>query len=572
MYIKKLIISGKHGIIRDINFNEGLNLIVDETKEKADTSTGNNVGKTTVLKLIYFCFGGDAKEIYTSEENSKDEYLLIKEFLKSEEILITLILKANLRELDSKEIKIERNFLKGKKKITKINGNDYNNDDYVIKLKSLLFTDLNADKPTLKQIVGHNIRYKNSSINNTLKYFSSFTSSTEYETLHLYLLGCSHLQGKEKEKYMLQLTQEKNYKKRLESNRSKNTYSLMLAEIENEISKLTDKKNNLNINENFESELSKLNNIKFEINHLTETLATLDIRKSLIEESKKELQKETVDVDINELKNLYNEAKVNLEVVTKTFDELVHYHNKMIENKVNYITKDLPILEDKIKQFKDALNEKLSEEKRISNTLKKSDTFSDLEEIISLLNEQYQKKGECESILAKISESEENLVSIEKNIEKINNEIMSTEFQEDVKHQVTEFNKHFASISEFLYGEKYLLTYEIKENKKNHQKYYEFSTFNANMSSGKKQGEILCFDIAVIKFLRELKIDRLSFLLNDKKELMDNNQLIKVEEYARENRIQLVFSMLSDKIPQRLNNEENVILRLSQNDKLFRIE
>ncbi|WP_455683311.1 DUF2326 domain-containing protein [Thomasclavelia sp.] len=572
MYIKKLVISSRHGIIRDINFNDGLNLIVDETKEKADTSTGNNVGKTTVLKLIYFCFGGDAKEIYTSEENSKDEYLLIKEYLKSEEILITLVLKADLREIDSKEIKIERNFLRGKKKITKINGNDYNKDDYVIKLKSLLFTDLNADKPTLKQIVGHNIRYKNSSINNTLKYFSGYTSATEYETLHLYLLGCSHLRGKEKEKYMLQLTQEKNYKKRLESNRSKNAYSLMLAEIENEINKLENKKNSLNINENFENELSKLNNIKFDINHLTETLATLNIRKNLIEESKKELQKDSVDVDINELKNLYKEAKVNLEVVTKTFDELVQYHNKMIENKVSYITKDLPRLEEKIKQFKNALNEKLSEEKRISKKLKKSDTFSDLEEIILLLNAQYQKKGECESILAKISESEENLDSIEKNIEKINNEIMSTEFQEDVKRQVTEFNKHFASISEYLYGEKYLLTYEIKETKKNHQKYYEFSTFNANMSSGKKQGEILCFDIAIIKFLRELKIDHLSFLLNDKKELMDNNQLIKVSKYAKENRIQLVFSMLADKIPEELNNDENVILRLSQSDKLFKIE
>lgn len=572
MYIKKLIISGKHGLIRAIDFNSGLNLIVDETKEKRETSTGNNVGKTTVLKLIYHCFGGDAKEIYTSSENSKDEYLLVKEFLKEEEVCITLILKQDLNSENSREITVERNFLRGKKTIRRINGIEYNKDDYTPTLKSLLFTDLKADKPTLKQIVGHNIRYKDSSINNTLKYFSSFTSATEYESLYLYLLGCSYLQGNEKEQLMIELNQENNYKKRLESTRTKNAYHVMLSAIENEIVKLTNRKNNLNINETFENDLAQLNQIKFEINHLTQTISSLEVRRDLILESKKELEMNIMDIDLDALKNLYQEAKLNLVNINKTFDELVKYHNKMIENKVNYIIKDLPILEQKIHQFNHALKEKLDEEKKLSRLLKRSHTFSDLEEIISLLNEQYQRKGECESIISKIKEVEDNLKLIENHIAKINNEIMSKEFQEDVTKQVTEFNKYFESISDYLYGEKYLLTYEIKENKNNHQRYYEFSTFNANMSSGKKQGEILCFDIAIIKFLRELKLDHLSFLLNDKKELMDNNQLLKVAKYAKENNIQLVFSMLADKVPEQLNNEDNVILRLSQNDKLFRIE
>ena len=126
MFLKQLLILKSGSIIRDIKFHNGLNLIVDETKEgEVSTSTGNNVGKTTVLKLIYFCFGGDAKEIYTSTENSKDEYLLVKDFLINNDIVIRLVLKENLDVEDSKEIVVERNFLKRQKSYRKINGKIY---------------------------------------------------------------------------------------------------------------------------------------------------------------------------------------------------------------------------------------------------------------------------------------------------------------------------------------------------------------------------------------------------------------------------------------------------------------
>ena len=52
MFIKSLkIFCGNGSIIRDIEFHMGLNLIVDETPTITGKETGNNVGKTTVLKL-----------------------------------------------------------------------------------------------------------------------------------------------------------------------------------------------------------------------------------------------------------------------------------------------------------------------------------------------------------------------------------------------------------------------------------------------------------------------------------------------------------------------------------------
>ncbi len=59
MFVKRLEIkTGLGNPIRDIKFSEGLNLIVDNTSTINQRETGNNVGKTTVLKLIDYCLGG----------------------------------------------------------------------------------------------------------------------------------------------------------------------------------------------------------------------------------------------------------------------------------------------------------------------------------------------------------------------------------------------------------------------------------------------------------------------------------------------------------------------------------
>ena len=60
--------------------------------------------------------------------------------------------------------------------------------------------------------------------------------------------------------------------------------------------------------------------------------------------------------------------------------------------------------------------------------------------------------------------------------------------------------------------------------------------------------------------------------LNDKKELMHDHQLIKVAEYVRNKNMQLVISILKDKLPEEALGTAHIVVKLSQNDRLFRIE
>lgn len=571
MFLKSLLIEKGTEIIRNIKFHKGLNLIIDETPSNDAKATGNNIGKTTVLKLIDFCLGAKQSIIYSDTETKKEEYKLVKDFLQENNIVITLTLVQNLQDEGSKEIVIIRNFLTGKKAIRLINGEPIKEKDFDKTLLSYIFPNHNAEKPTFRQIISHNIRYKDESINNTLKTLNSFATDAEYETLYLFLLGCSFDEGAKKQEILTKIKQESLYKDRLEKKQTRNAYEVALSILDDEIRELENKKSNLNINPNFEKDLENLNQIRYVINKESSKVTNLRMRRDLIIDSKNEILENKSNIDLQQLKIIYEQASNKIESLQRTFEDLVRYHNKMILQKVKFITEELPDLEEQIDKVDDNIKKLLEDEKALTEKIAKSDSFSQLEDIIGEINEKYRQKGEYENIISQLTEAEENINQYNDELKTLDDELFSNEFEEKLKKQINLFNRYFSTVSNELYGERYALKHD-KITNKNGQQLFKFSSFNANLSSGKKQGEILCFDLAYIIFAEEQNIPCLHFLLNDKKELMHDNQLIKVADFLEDRKIQLVISILKDKLPEELNKEEYFIVKLSQADKLFRIE
>ena len=572
MFLKTLKISTPTETIREMKFYTGMNLIIDNTPTDNKKLTGNNVGKTTVLKLIYFCLGGEGNEIFTGEENKKEIYEIVKNYLIDNQVLITLVLADNLEDSNARHIVIERNFLTGKNTIRKINGRQILKKDFEHALTAIIFPRHKVEKPSFKQIISHNIRYKDDSITKTLKTLNRYTTDVEYETLYVYLLGCVFDSGAEKQSISTKIDQENIYKQRLEKKRTKNSYEVALAIIEDEIVELNKKKSLLHLNENFENDLEQLNEIKYRIHKCSSVIAKLEIRRNIIEEAQREMEQDISTIDLKQLELLYNESKEYVTQLHKTFAQLVEYHNKMIVEKIHFITKELPDLIQRINQEKKLMQELLQSEKILASKIAQSDSFEDWEHIIAEINEKYRVKGEYENIICQIEEVDNNIKKLENELKTIDTILYSENFEERLKKQITKFNKYFSEISNELYGEKYALTFDKEYNKKTNRPVYKFSAFNLNMSSGKKQGEILCFDLAYIKFADDEHIACLHFLLNDKKELMHDNQLSKVADFVGKNNIQLIVSILKDKLPDGLLGKSNVVVELSQEDKLFRIE
>ena len=569
MFIKSLSIRSGAKVIREIEFHKGLNLIVDESENQI---TGNSVGKTTVLKLIDFCLGADKKNIYVDPETKRDEYKLVKDFLNEKKVLITLTLTSDFDNENANEVIIERNFLSSPKdRVSRVNGQQILAENFERELLKVLFPGHLDDKPSFRQIISHNIRYKDENINNTLKTLDRYTSDAEYETLYLFLFGCEFTRGNSKQEILIKIRQEDTYKSRLEKNQTKTAYETALSLINNDIDVLNMRKSSFNLNENLESDLAKLNKVKYDINKLSSTISKLNIRKDLIKEAEAELHSSKSNIDLRQLEVIYEQATSKITSIQKSFADLVAFHNTMIGEKVKFITKELPAIDKAIQENSNSLKRLLDEERYLTSMISKSDSFEELEKIIAELTEKYRKKGEYESIIEQLNEVDSNLKDFNKQLSEIDNDLFSDSFEQIVKAQLNKFNIHFASISNELYGEQYAVKYDIIINRKG-QRLYKFSAFNANMSSGKKQGEISCFDLAYTLFADEENIPCLHFLLNDKKELMDDKQLVKIGDFANRNSIQFVASILKDKLPVEINKEEFFVVKLSQDDKLFRIE
>jgi uncharacterized protein YydD (DUF2326 family) len=291
----------------------------------------------------------------------------------------------------------------------------------------------------------------------------------------------------------------------------------------------------------------------------------------LILEAQREIQSSKSIIDLQQLQQIYKQATSLVSGIQKTFDELYDFHNQMVESKIRFIAQDLPRIDARLTEQYQHLKHLLGEEAGLSVAITQSDSFDVLERLIVELNARHHTKGAYENTLSQLNAVESKLTELNKDLTVIDNDLFSDEFALKIKEQINKFNRHFSSVSYELYGEKYALKVDAKIVKG--RRLYEFTPFDLkNFSSGKKQGEISCFDIAYTLFADEENIPCMHFLLNDKKELMHGNQLLKIANLVNAKGIQFVASILKDKLPEELNKDEHLVLKLSQDDKLFRIE
>jgi uncharacterized protein YydD (DUF2326 family) len=568
MFLKSLEIinTRKNEIIRDIPFIRGLNLIIDETPETVDLkNTSNNIGKTTVIRLIDFCLGSDPKNIYQDPEFKNRSNEEVKNFLEDQEVLIVLTL-----ELDNKEIVIERNFQSRSKKILKINGETIQSQNFDFELKKQIF-DFTATKPTFKQIKAKNIRDDAERLSYTVKVLGSFGKDAEYEALYLFWLGVQYESADRKRELLENQKLEQKLYDRIIVDGNESKLNQFIEILNRQIKELELKKDTFNINESYKEDLKQLNKIKVDLNAKNTLISRLSLRKELIEESQQSLEKEKTNINVKELEQLYIRANTLIPNLQKSFEDTVQFHNQMIEEKINYITQELPELATKIRKLDTEINNLLTAEKEFSDKLRKAGAIEELQVIIDELNQLYENRGKYTEQLSKLEYSTQKLSIIEKELKTIDDNIENLDA--NIQEKVRLFNNHFADISQKLYGETFALSASFEKQKKTNNKFYKLSvdSLNARAGTGKKKGEILAFDLAYIKFADKQNIKCLHFVLHDQMETVDNNQIITFLQEVSNANCQLITPVLRDKMPKELQTGDYEILSLSHDQKLFKI-
>ncbi len=560
MFLKTLKIENKLGLVREIEFHKGLNLIVDEDVK----ITGNNVGKTTVLRLVDFCLGSDGKNIYKDPEFKGQDNTLIENFLKETEVLVTLILVDDL-DFTSENIVIRKNFLQYSKKIQELNGeNITNNKEFGQKLKELIFN-TSVDKPTFKQIVSKNIRDEKNKLANIVKVLHPTTTLEEYEALFLFWLGISTDTHNQKELLVKEKTREESFQRRLKKEGELSLIEQQLELVNSKIEELQQIKANFNFNEKFEAQLEELNIIKLNLSKLSTELSRLNMRRELILESKLELENERTNIDVNQIESLYSKASKLIPNLQVSFEDTVKFHNELLDEKIRYIEEELPSLTEKLKTISKEVSSYRKREKELSEYVSASEYSDDYDKILIELNSFFERKGNLEERKKFWLNSNEKLNRINEELETINTEINSKD--SIIQKRITLFNKYFTKISNQLYGEEYLLSTQKSE------RGYDLIVTNieGNPSTGKKKGQIAAFDFAYILFAEEIEMKIIHFIMHDQLENMHDNQLSTIlVDLANSINCQFILPIVRDKIPADIDIESYIILRLSENNKLFK--
>lgn len=557
MFLEKLTVISKSEIIREIQFHDGVNLIVDISKNPTE-ETGNSVGKTTVLRVIDYCLGSDGKDIYFDSEFNKMNDLVFN-YLNNSRVTFKLI----LRTLSNKYIVIDRGFPNNA--VMSINNVNYKTEtDFRRNLEAVIFKSTET-KPSLRQLMSKFIRKDAISMSNTVKFLHQSISASVYEILFLFLFGFKD-QKILKERF--DLTEKiKKLKAKLKAVEGKNTlafYNQLLLRTDNEIAVFEKKIKDFELNETYDEdikELTRLTNVLSE-NHVKE--ANINSQIELNSKSLEELRNNKSNIDPKSIKYLYDEAKMFIPNLQVKFEELLTFHNKMISEKIYFIETNLEELKKQLHAIKYDIRELNKSKSEIYKILTSKGSFADLQRLQKQLNDLYGKKGGFTERIKLIIETKEEIKSNEEELEIVDAKISN--YYNDFQNKVASFNTYFSKYSELFYGDEYIFSYESKKG-------FQIDNVKMNVGTGEKIAQIAAFDLAYISFIEKQKLPYPRFILHNNIEQVDNNQLKSLFDIANTLNGQYVVPVLRNRLM--FLGEEFIekyqIIELSQFDKFFRI-
>ena len=574
MYLSNLkVLTSSGEVIRDISFHKGLNIILGE--RCVDSGSTNSIGKTTLLRAIDFCLGGDEKPFYQDKENKEAIDQNVFNFFYYVEPIFKLELKNNLNSKAAYKVIFEKRISgfttkhpNKLKVINFINGNEVTNDEYNYQLKEILFN-YNTNKPTFRQLISKFIRKDDQQINYILRFLHQATSDLDYEVIHFFLFGYPNpIEIEKKFQLEKEVRQQKNDIKVFDRIKPAGLDQVILL-TQKDLDELIRKRDNFKINEKYSTEEDRLNTYQNLINDIDEKISVINFEINALNERKNILLDKEFNDNTNAISLIYNEANLYNLNLEKKFEETVNFHNKMLQNEIEYINTRV----SELYQEENDLNNKRSKfSLDYSITLDKLAKYGSLDEYTKLnnqINEMQSKLSNALALHEKSIDLNKKFDSLNIQLKKLNSLIENN--INIIQNNIGVFNKYFSEYCKILFNQTYYLSAD--PNDKGIHK-FKINSLDQNFGSGKKLSLVVAFDLAYSAFIKDeaIKLPYPSFSTQDKIEIIDIQELYNLASIAKGSNGQLIFPIIDDKFVGLKDFEENVIVRVSKKDRFFRIE
>lgn len=566
MQLVSLSIKRANQVLREITFKDGLNLILDKPTVSGKQS-GNNVGKTTVLRLIDFCLGSDGDEIWQDSEFKGSINQDVFDLLHgTPAVFITLKTSDKFRGIHL----FRRSFkVKGRKGTGLLYIDDVPQDSvtaYRDEVKNILFG-TKARKPSLRQLAPKFVRSSSAVMSKTLKFLGSFGSEVDYEAVHLFLFGFFNV-GVLEERAALTDKRIVVARDLLGATRQRKEGEIeqLLLHLRREIEEVQATIQVRGEVPEIAAAANSVSEIRAQASEVGSALGRVEGEIASISLAIASLKHDYDNIDYVAVKSIYSEAGKYHERLQHDWEDLSNFVANLRGRKERFLQQQLDELNEKAASAHQALARLQVQEESLVAALRQTRAFEVALEARADLHEKLKQVGGLEESLNAIQ-------SLRASLEDIDSKLDATRTTvEDGKAQLTQrvslFNEFFSSLSKELYGEQYLLTFDES---KNGSIIFSLTSVGANVGAGKKVSQTAAFDIAYIKFLRAAAINFPTFVCHDGVEAIHGNQLSELLTTANGLDGQLVLAAIRDKLPG-INEtflEENTILELSQDDKLF---
>lgn len=560
MFLKSLTLRQGTRMIREIRFRRGLNLVVDTTTGRS-TDSGNSVGKTSALRAVDFCLGGDGSRFFSDPEFKDRVNRRVFEFLEAGGVSFELQL-----EYGGLQLTVVREY---KGPIT-VNGEEVSLTQLRSRLGLEIFG-LTGAKPTFRQLIGKFIRLESYQTANTIKYLHPATKEVEYDSVYLFLFGFRDENLLEKRREIHSAHKKK--QKQLEAVDALSPASLrqILAILDHNIEVARSNLAGLELSSVVAKEIGELEQLRGTISVLSLEISNSALRRRLYRESINRLSRSAVEIDTAMLDGLYREAALVFPSLAKQFGDVVAFHNRMVASKIRFIERSVLAAEREVAETQERLNTLLTRERAILRAISSTDALADVSklhrEIENLVAERSRRGAilqECDQLSAEVARLSDELLKASESIAVYRNEL---------DRRVRDFNILFAEYSNRLYGESYVLSLEMLEPSDGKLLKIGIHNVAGNEGAGKKRAQVSAFDLALMRMYSQNHTRSARFTLHDRIEDVAINQLKTLFAIADSIDGQYIVAALSDRL-EAMDQEwvrERVVLELSQGDKFFRL-
>ena len=536
-------------IIRDVRFNERGPSLICDLEGKENRAHGSSIGKTAFIRCIDICLGAKSTAtLYQSSMGVNEEF---KNYLFGNEVSLILTCRGS-----GENVVLERHLYDSKEFINGAEFTDINS--YCRKLKEIFFPN-SPSNISFRQMAPLFVRID---CEEPIKYLDKFAKNQIYNAAYSYFLN---LFLDEKEATLNEeISSKKNSLNELEAKYGVKDEKSFEKLIEEKDSIQQSKKRAVRNADYVGSYVSKENENATIVDTLDKVTEELNSKKYKSKQLSKiiEIENEKLfEMDEEVLEELYHDAEGSFEELKESFEDFCAFHNDMCKLRANKYIEEKKRVDEEIATLEVRVQES---RRRFSDSFVEYKASVDETES-SLFEDYYSSKKEYEEAKTDF----EQYIELERRLLEIKARLSAIKTRKETNEEnIRQFSDILGKETKKLVGDSYKVVYEPKFDKM----MFNIQGPDGNLGTGDQKVISYAINSSFCTFFAEKSMNMPSFIIQDRMENVEIAKFEKIIEDARNNDVQYIIPILSDRIENLDIKDEEIILKLSKKDQLFKFQ